>query len=99
MGVIISKIRLNIGKNLAKNFGAMLVKPAFNALKQSFNYEEYGGVPLLGVNGISIICHGKSTSIALKNAIRVARDMKEKEVNKHIQEQLKIGEIADAKAS
>lgn len=92
MGVILHQIRKNIGKNLAKNFGAILVKPAFRALKQSFNYEEYGGVPLLGVNGISIICHGKSSSFAIKNALRVAKEMKEKEVNSHIQKQLKLEE-------
>ncbi|KAA3617845.1 MAG: phosphate acyltransferase PlsX [Calditrichaeota bacterium] len=99
MGVILHQIRRNIGKNLVKNFGAMLVKPAFSALKQSFNYEEYGGVPLLGVNGISIICHGKSSSIAIKNALRVAKEMKEKEVNSHIQKQLKLEEAINAKAS
>ncbi|MCB0281115.1 MAG: phosphate acyltransferase PlsX [Calditrichae bacterium] len=99
MGVILSKIRRNIGKNLAKNFGAMLVKPAFHALKESFNYEQYGGVPLLGVNGISIICHGKSSAIAIKNALRVARDMNDKDVNRHIEKKLKIEEIADVEAS
>lgn len=99
MGVIVSHIRKNIGKNLVKNFGAMLVKPAFRALRQSFNYEEYGGVPLLGVNGISIICHGKSTSLAIKNALQVASDMRQKEVNSHILRKLKTEEVVDAKAS
>ncbi len=99
MGDIISHIRKSIGKNLITNFGAYLIKPAFRALRQSFNYEEYGGVPLLGVNGISVICHGKSSSLAIKNALRVAHDMKEKDVNKHIMSQLKIEEVIDAKAS
>jgi glycerol-3-phosphate acyltransferase PlsX len=99
MGVILSKIRRNIGKNLAKNFGAMLVKPAFHALKESFNYEQYGGVPLLGVNGISIICHGKSTPVAIKNALRVARDMNDKNVNKNIEKMLKTEEVVDVEAS
>jgi len=99
MGDIISHIRKSIGKNLITHFGAYLIKPAFRALRQSFNYEEYGGVPLLGVNGISVICHGKSSSLAIKNALRVAHDMKEKDVNKHIMSQLKIEEVIDAKAS
>lgn len=99
MGDIISHIRKNIGKNLIKNFGAYLIKPAFQALRQSFNYEEYGGVPLLGVNGVSVICHGKSTALAIKNALRVACDMKEKEVNLHIMSRLKAEEEIDAKAS
>jgi phosphate acyltransferase len=99
MGDIISHIRKNIGKNLISHFGAYLIKPAFLALRQSFNYEEYGGVPLLGLNGISIICHGKSSALAIRNALRVARDMKEKEVNKNIMSQLKIEDIIDAEAS
>ncbi len=99
MSVIISNIRKNIGKNLVKNFGAILVKPAFKALKDSFDYQQYGGVPLLGVDGISIICHGKSTPIAIKNALRVAKEMKIKEINKHIQENINTGELIDAKAS
>jgi len=99
MGDIISHIRKNIGKNLITHFGAYLIKPAFRALRQSFNYEEYGGVPLLGVNGVSVICHGKSTSLAIKNALRVACDMKAKDVNNHIMSKLKKEEIVDAKAS
>ena len=99
MGDIIGHIRKNIGKNLISHFGAYLIKPAFRALRQSFNYEVYGGVPLLGVNGISIICHGKSSALAIKNALRVAADMKEKDVNNHIMSQIKIEETVDAKAS
>jgi glycerol-3-phosphate acyltransferase PlsX len=67
-----------------------MVRHAFRELKNSFDYQEYGGVPLLGVNGISIICHGRSTSKAIKNAIRVAAEIGEKKVNHHIQEQLKV---------
>ncbi len=99
MHVILNQIRANIGKNILKNFGAMLVKPAFRALKQSFNYEEYGGVPLLGVNGISIICHGKSSPLAIRNALKVAMQMKQREVNKHIEQQLMIEEKINEPAS
>jgi len=90
MGVILNGVRKNIGKNLMRNVGALLVQPAFKALKQSFNYEEYGGVPLLGVDGISVICHGKSSSTAIKNALRVAKSMREKDVNNLIKEKLTL---------
>ncbi len=90
MSVILNGIRKNIGKNLMRNVGALLVQPAFKALKQSFNYEEYGGVPLLGVDGISVICHGRSSSIAIKNALRVAKSMREKEVNNLIKDKLTL---------
>lgn len=50
------------------------------------NYEEFGGALLLGVKGITVICHGRSTAYAIKNAIRVAKEAVEKEVNKKIEE-------------
>jgi len=56
---------------------------------KSYDYEEYGGVPLLGVNGVSIICHGSSTSKAIKNALKVAHTMVEKDVNSLISKRLK----------
>lgn len=54
-----------------------------NVMKE-FDYQEYGGVPLLGVNGVVIIGHGKSTQIALKNMIFRAVEVVEKEVNRKI---------------
>ncbi|MCD4692143.1 MAG: hypothetical protein K8R79_04465 [Calditrichales bacterium] len=92
MGVLVKGIKKNIGNNLFTNIGAFLVKPAFSELKRRYDYEEYGGVPLLGVNGISIICHGSSSSKAIKNALKVAKNMKSKNVNKLINEQLNIEE-------
>jgi phosphate acyltransferase len=88
-GVFGSSFKKNIGKNLFSLMGAFMVRHAFREMKSSFDYQEYGGVPLLGVNGISIISHGRSTAKAIKNAIRVAVDMSEKKVNDHIYEELK----------
>lgn len=90
MGVFGSSFKKSIGKNLFSLLGAFMVRHAFHEMKSSFDYQEYGGVPLLGVNGISIICHGRSTSRAIKNAIRVAVEIGEKKVNEHIQAQLKV---------
>jgi glycerol-3-phosphate acyltransferase PlsX len=92
MGVIAKAIRRSIGNNLFTNLGAFLIKPAFTELKRHYDYQEYGGVPLLGVNGISIICHGNSTSKAIKNALKVAKNMGEKNVNKLIAEQISVKE-------
>jgi glycerol-3-phosphate acyltransferase PlsX len=89
MGVVSKGIKRNLGSNLFTNIGALLVKPAFSALRQKYDYEEHGGVPLLGVNGISIICHGRSTGKAIKNALFVAEKMSMKKVNAHIAETLK----------
>ena len=90
MGVLTKSFKRNLGSNLFTNIGAFLVKPAFSELRRNYDYEEYGGVPLLGVNGISIICHGSSSSKAIKNAILVAEKMSTKNVNHHIAETLKI---------
>ncbi len=89
MGVIVKGIKRSIGANLFTNIGAFLVKPAFSELKKSYDYEEYGGVPLLGVNGISIICHGNSSAKAIKNALKVAKNMGTKNVNRLIAEKLR----------
>jgi glycerol-3-phosphate acyltransferase PlsX len=89
MTVLLKSIKKNIGNNLFTNIGALLVKPAFSELKRGYDYEEHGGVPLLGVNGISIICHGKSSAKAIKNALLVAKNIKNKNVNKHIADRLK----------
>ncbi|HEY8345097.1 MAG TPA: phosphate acyltransferase PlsX [Bacillota bacterium] len=51
-------------------FGAFLIKPGLKSLKARMDYSEYGGAPLLGVRGVSIISHGSSNAKAFKNAIR-----------------------------
>jgi len=68
--------------------GAYLAQNAFRAIKKKTNYEEYGGMPLLGVNGICIIAHGASTALAIKNALRVAAESIEQQVNPHIVEEV-----------
>ncbi|CVK17707.1 MULTISPECIES: phosphate acyltransferase PlsX [Sporomusa] len=65
---------------------SMLVLPALNGLKKKLDYAEYGGAPLLGVNGGFIICHGSSQAKAIKNAIRVAKEFTEQDVVAHIRE-------------
>jgi glycerol-3-phosphate acyltransferase PlsX len=69
--------------------GAYLAQNAFRAIKKKTNYEEYGGMPLLGVNGICIIAHGASTALAIKNALRVAAESIEQQVNPHIVEEVR----------
>jgi glycerol-3-phosphate acyltransferase PlsX len=81
-------LRKKIGKQLLFNLGAFLLKPAFRRLKQTFDYAEYGGVPLLGVNGVSIICHGGSSPKAIKNAILEAEKIILEKVNTHIEQKL-----------
>jgi len=81
-------IRENIGDNLVRKLGYIMMRPAFRALKRRIDYAEYGGAPLVGINGISIISHGRSSDRAIKNAVRVATELAKSEVNKHIQEDI-----------
>lgn len=70
---MVSWIKDEISKNPIRMLGALLSKGAFQAVKKRTSTDEYGGTPLLGVNGICIKAHGNSSSLALRNAIRAAR--------------------------
>ena len=76
-------------KTNLRKFGAQLVKPAFKAAMARGSYEEYGGSPLLGVNGVCIIAHGGSSALAIKNAIRVANESVTQQLNPHIENKIK----------
>ncbi|MGI6567132.1 MAG: phosphate acyltransferase PlsX [Firmicutes bacterium] len=54
--------------------GGMLARPALHRVKQRLDYTEYGGSPLLGVDGVSIVSHGSSNATAIQNALKVAED-------------------------
>jgi glycerol-3-phosphate acyltransferase PlsX len=66
--------------------GGLAAKPAFDQVKRRTSYDQVGGSPLLGVRGVSIIGHGSSNEIAIMNAIRVAVESVQHEVNPHIEE-------------
>ncbi|HET9980527.1 MAG TPA: phosphate acyltransferase PlsX [Ktedonobacterales bacterium] len=70
--MLLSTIRAELTSGVVSKAGALLAKPAFDRVRKKIDYEEYGGVPVLGVNGVSVICHGSSHAKAIKNAIRVA---------------------------
>jgi glycerol-3-phosphate acyltransferase PlsX len=81
-------IRENIGDNLIKKLGYVMMRPVFRALKRRVDYAEYGGMPLIGINGISIISHGRSSAQAIKNAIRVAAELAKSEAIRHMHEDI-----------
>jgi glycerol-3-phosphate acyltransferase PlsX len=70
--VLFTMIGREIKNSFRARLGAALVLPALRGLKKQVDYTEYGGAPLLGVQGVSIICHGSSNARAIKNAIKVA---------------------------
>jgi len=74
--------------------GLLMAKGAFRSLKSKVDYSEYGGAPLLGVNGACLIAHGRSSPKAIRNAIRFARSYAESDVVGRIRE--KILEVLEA---
>ncbi len=81
-------LKQGIERSQISKLGYLLMRPAFQSLKRKVDYAEYGGAPLVGINGISIISHGRSSGLAVRNAIRVAADLAASEVNKHIREDI-----------
>ncbi|MGH7363188.1 MAG: phosphate acyltransferase PlsX [Candidatus Methylomirabilales bacterium] len=71
---IMALVREEVTADLRSRAGALLLKPAFRRLQRRLDYSEVGGAPLLGVNGITIISHGRSSAKAIRNALRVAGD-------------------------
>jgi len=86
---IIDLMRQNIKKSIPAKIGALLMKrKVFTNLKKKIDYAEYGGAPLLGVNGCAIISHGSSNAKAIKNAIFQAIKFSKSDINKKIKDEL-----------
>ena len=72
---LLGLIKEEIKKRPLASAGALLAKPAFEAVRKRLDYREYGGGPLLGVDGVVIVTHGRSDSLAIRNSVRLAKDM------------------------
>ena len=80
------KEELSLG--FGSRIGYLLMKPAFRNFQKKVDYAEYGGIPLLGVNGVVVIGHGASGPRAVMNAIRVAKEAIRNRINDHVLEGL-----------
>jgi phosphate acyltransferase len=81
-------LREEIKKTLQASVGFLLSRSAFRSFKSRLDYSEYGGAPLLGAKGCVIICHGRSSAKAVKNAIRVAAEFSRQNIAQKIQSAL-----------
>jgi glycerol-3-phosphate acyltransferase PlsX len=70
--IVLRMVKGALLSSLRARLGALLVKPALMALRQSIDYSEWGGAVLAGVDGLVVICHGRSDATAMKNAIKAA---------------------------
>jgi len=73
-GALYNTLKEEINRSWLAKIGIVMAVKALMRFKKRIDYAEYGGAPLLGVNGVSIICHGSSTAKAVKNGIRVAME-------------------------
>ena len=81
-------LKSEIKKSLRAKIGYFLIKGVFASLKKRVDYSEYGGAPLLGINGICLICHGRSSAKAIMNAVLVGLKLAEEDFNQHLMEEL-----------
>ncbi|MCM8770379.1 MAG: phosphate acyltransferase PlsX [Candidatus Omnitrophica bacterium] len=82
-------LKREIMSNFMGKLGAMFLRQSLKRIKKKVDYAEYGGAPLLGINGVVMIGHGRSNSKAVKNAIRFAAEEVERKVNDKILEGMK----------
>lgn len=82
---IFALLKEAVTKNLRSRVGALLLKDALQGVRARLDYTEYGGAPLLGLQGVCIISHGSSNATAVMNAIRVAKEAVEEKMVQHIE--------------
>lgn len=87
--MVTSMLREELTRDIKSQIGALLAKDSFYRLKKRLDYAEYGGAQLLGVKGVCVIAHGSSKHIAVKNAIKVAKDASDANVIKLIENMVK----------
>ena len=93
-GTLIQVVKQGMMTSLRSKIGALLVKPALKETLKAFDLEQYGGAPLLGLNGLVVKTHGSSKAVEVKNSILQCIAFKEQKINEKIKEQ--IGQKAEA---
>jgi glycerol-3-phosphate acyltransferase PlsX len=84
----VTMLKDEIKQSFLSKVGYLLARSAFKNFKKKVDYSEYGGAPLLGIDGVAMICHGGSNAKAVKNAIHFAHDYALKGVNQKMAEKL-----------
>ncbi len=91
---LMKMLKQEVKKNPIYMLGAFLMKGAFESIRNHADFEEYGGAPLLGVNGNVIICHGRSSHRAIYNAINVSKKLYQNKLTEKIAQKMqKFGMI------
>ena len=89
-GALMKKIKEGMMSTLRSKIGALLIKPALKKTMKGFNTDEYGGAPLLGLNGLVVKTHGSSKANEIKNSILQCIAFKEQNINQKIKDQISL---------
>lgn len=87
---VVKMLRTELSGSLLGRIALFLGSRSLERFRRKLNYEEYGGAPLLGIDGVGIVCHGGSTSRAISNAIRLAGQNVQNQVLERMKDQLSI---------
>ncbi len=87
---LIKKVKAGMMTSLRSKIGALLVKPALKQTLKAFDLEQYGGAPLLGLNGLVVKTHGSSKAVEIKNSILQCVTFKEQGINEKIKEKITV---------
>lgn len=91
-GTLIKKVKAGMMTSLRSKIGALLVKPALKETLKAFDLEQYGGAPMLGLNGLVVKTHGSSKSVEIKNSILQCITFTEQNINEKIKEKITMEE-------
>lgn len=91
---MLTTLKAEVSRSLICKLGGLLMRPAFRRTMNNLDYAEYGGAPLLGINGVCIISHGRSNARAMCNAIRAAASAVESDVVGCIRSSVQQKELA-----
>lgn len=89
---MLKQIKKGLTSTFRSKIGAMLAKPALKKTLKSFDLEQYGGAPMLGLNGLVVKTHGSSKAIEIKNSVLQCITFKEQRINEKIKEKLSVGD-------
>lgn len=87
-GILIKKVKEGMMTTLRSKIGALLVKPALKQTLKAFDLEQYGGAPMLGLNGLVVKTHGSSKAVEIKNSILQCITFTEQNINQKIKEKI-----------
>ena len=91
-GTLIKKVKEGMMVSLRSKIGALLVKPALKNTLKAFDLEQYGGAPMLGLNGLVVKTHGSSKSVEIKNSILQCITFTQQNINQKIKEKITMEE-------